>query len=316
VSQEFGLHLLRPPISPASVVFMSRSLAEVSSQRRRTASEMRCLAERGGEVRVCRLQGPLAFSTAEVALRSAMESLGECSTIVLDWHRVAAADEAACRLFGHWARGFMSAGGTILFAGLREGEEWERMILEAAHVGSAGDRLRVLPTLDQALEWCEDMLLASAGELGPVHAELPLTEHPMLATLTPAEVEAMRPFLRSCQYAPGQSIVRQGDDADAMYLVGAGTVTVNLRLPDGRRHRITTMGPGSTFGEFALLEQEPRTADVDAESAVLCYVLQAQDMPQVEQAAPGVTRKLIETVARDLAARLRRADREIAALVS
>lgn len=75
------------------------------------------------------------------------------------------------------------------------------------------------------------------------------------------------------------------------------------------------MGAGSIFGEFALVEEDARTADVDAETCVVCYVLKTADTPQIEQAAPGALRKLIEGIARDLAGRLRRADREIAALV-
>ena len=40
------------------------------------------------------------------------------------------------------------------------------------------------------------------------------------------------------------------------------------------------------------------------------------DLKSVEQEAPGISLKLLGGVARDLAGRLRRADREIAALVS
>ena len=52
LSREFGLHILRPPVNPSSVVFMNHSLADVSSKRRRSDDEMRCLGERGGAVRI------------------------------------------------------------------------------------------------------------------------------------------------------------------------------------------------------------------------------------------------------------------------
>jgi glutaminase len=315
LSREFGLHLLRPPVNLGSVVLMSRSLADVSSKRRRTGEEMRCLAERGAAVRVCRLQGPLAFSTAEVALRSAADSLGDCSTVVFDWQRVATADEAACRLFGRFSGRLLEAGATVVFAGLRDGEDWEAIILGAAGAELDRDDLRVFPSADLALEWCEDRILASAGMTREIEGEIPVSAHAMLTAFTHVEVEALRPFLSRAVFTAGESIVRLGEPAEAMYFVAGGSVSVNLRLHDGRRHRIATMGAGSVFGEFALLDEDARTADVDAETCVVCYVLRTEDTPRLEQAAPGVLRKLIEGIARDLAGRLRRADREIAALV-
>jgi glutaminase len=316
LSREFGLHLLRPPVNLGSVVLMSHSLAEVSSKRRRTADEMRCLAERGAAVRVCRLQGPLVFSTAEVALRSAADGLGDCSTVVFDWQRVATADEAACRLFGRFTRGLLAAGATVVFAGLRDGEAWQALILDAAGADESHEALRVFTSIDLALEWCEDRLLASAGVTREIEGEIALSQHAMFGACTAEEIEALRPFLSREVFAAGDSIVRAGEPADAVYFVVAGSVSVNLALHDGRRHRIATMGAGSVFGEFALLEEDARTADVDAETQVVCYVLKTADTPRLEQVAPAVLRKLIEGVARDLAARLRRADREIAALAS
>ncbi|HEY8171788.1 MAG TPA: glutaminase A [Dehalococcoidia bacterium] len=315
LSREFGLHLLRPPVSLGSVVLMTHSLAEVTSKRRRTRDEMRCLAERGGAVRICRLQGPLAFSTAEVALRNAADGLGECSTVVFDWQRVPTADEAACRLFGRFARRLLGAGATVVFAGLRNADEWKARIFDEAKAPPDGDRLRAFPSIDLALEWCEDRVLASAGVVRDIQAEMPLTAHAMFAALTAPEIEALRPFLWRAVFAPGDTIVRYGDPADAVYFVVAGSVSINLHLVDGRRHRLATMGAGSVFGEFALVEEDVRTADVEAETPVVCYMLNTADTPQVERAAPGVLRKLVENVARDLADRLRRADREIAALV-
>lgn len=314
LSREFGLHLLRPPINLGSVVLMSHSLDEVRSKRRRTSDEMRCLAERGAAVRVCRLQGPLAFSTAEVALRSATDDVGDCSTIVFDWHRVATADEAACRLFGRFAGRHLDAGATVVFAGLRTGEEWEARIRAAAGASEHG-ALHVFPSIDLALEWCEDRMLGAAGVVRETDGAVALPDHAMFGGFTPREFESLRPFLSRSDFAAGESIVRHGEDADAVYFVTAGSVSVSLQLHDGRRHRIATMGAGSVFGEFALLEQDARTADVDAETSVVCYVLNTADVPLIEQAAPGALRKLIEGIARDLAGRLRRADREIAALV-
>jgi glutaminase len=226
------------------------------------------------------------------------------------------ADEAACRLFGLWARQLVSMGTAVLFSGLRRGEHWQEMILEAVGPVDGEAPLYFFPTLDLALEWCEDRILAEQAPAQRRHDEMPLAEHPALSTLTAEELEQLRRCTRKVVAPPGEAIVRQGDAADSMYFLTSGNVTVNLRLHDGRRHRIATMGAGAMFGELAMIERELRTADVDAETTVICHALTVADLERVEEAAPGIRLKLLSGVARDLAGRLRRADREIAALVS
>ena len=57
--------------------------------------------------------------------------------------------------------------------------------------------------------------------------------------------------------ARGEQLVRRGDASDSMFVVADGTCEVVL--PSGER---ITMGPGSHFGEVALITGQPRTADV------------------------------------------------------
>lgn len=316
LSREFGLHMLRPPISPASALLMCQTVANVSSMRRRSPEEMQYLSEHGDEVLACTLQGRLAFSTAEAALRGITDRGGGPSTIIIGWQRVAMADEAACKLFGQWTKRLLADGVAVIYAGFPEGKDWEGLIRAGAEPLEGEVPLHFFATMDLALEWCEDRILASHAGFRRSIDELPLADHPMFQGLVPGELEALRPFLRKTIFSPGQTIVRQGELADSVYFVTAGHVTVNLRLDDGRRHRIATMGAGAMFGELALVEREARTADVDAETTVICHVLSVANIQSVEQDAPGISLKLLGGVARDLAGRMRRADREIAALVS
>ena len=138
----------------------------------------------------------------------------------------------------------------------------------------------------------------------------------MLRTLTPSELQALASVVSVQSYEHGERVIRQGDAADSVYLVVAGSATVQLNLPGERRHRLATMGPGTVFGELALLDDQPRTADVDADGGLTCAVLRTEDLPVLDETAPGVRAKLMEQLARDLAARLRRADLEILALAS
>ena len=76
----------------------------------------------------------------------------------------------------------------------------------------------------------------------------------------------------------------------------AGSVSVNLTVENGERYRIATMGPGAVFGELALMDAEPRTADIDAETDVVCYEI------HVAELNAGVQSALVSWLARQLAA--------------
>ena len=62
---------------------------------------------------------------------------------------------------------------------------------------------------------------------------------------------------------PGHAVFRQGDRADAFYLIRRGIVAVEDEHPDtGDTRVLRTMGPGESFGELALLGAAPRSATI------------------------------------------------------
>src|SRR4051794_30657981 len=68
---------------------------------------------------------------------------------------------------------------------------------------------------------------------------------------------------------PGEEIVREGDAADALYLVLEGRVRVHSAA-----RTIAELGERECFGEMALLDAEPRSASVTAEAEVSLLKIQ------------------------------------------
>ena len=64
-------------------------------------------------------------------------------------------------------------------------------------------------------------------------------------------------------YEPGQSIIRQGEMGDYMYVIQEGLVEV-VKEVDGRAIQLAVLGKGEFFGEMAIFEQETRAATVRA----------------------------------------------------
>jgi len=75
------------------------------------------------------------------------------------------------------------------------------------------------------------------------------------------------------RFAPGTVIIRQGDPADALYIIVSGRADVIKETVEGESKRVAQLGVGEYFGEIGLLQAVPRTASVRADTDVEAIVL-------------------------------------------
>jgi len=92
---------------------------------------------------------------------------------------------------------------------------------------------------------------------------------PMFAPLAPPTIERLAANLVPVEAVAGAWLVREGELGDRFYVVDEGEVEIEI---DGRTVR--REGPGSSFGEIALLRDVPRTASVRAVSDVRLLALE------------------------------------------
>lgn len=121
-----------------------------------------------------------------------------------------------------------------------------------------------------------------------------LARVPLFSSLDPKQ---LRTILRSAKerlYPAGASIVQRGDRGIGFYLVLGGSVEVQR---NGKA--VARLGPGQFFGEMALFDDQPRTADVVAEKGARCLVLSPWEFwSTVGQEPDALKRLLRETVRR------------------
>ena len=77
-----------------------------------------------------------------------------------------------------------------------------------------------------------------------------------------AAVTWLRDHAEPVRVDPGQPIFKQGDVADNFYIISLGFVKVSQKLGEGERV-VRYLGPGSTFGEIALLTQLNEISDLN-----------------------------------------------------
>ncbi len=99
-----------------------------------------------------------------------------------------------------------------------------------------------------------------------------LASIPIFTPLPGLSLEHLAGRLVPLRLEPDTVIVREGDPGDRFYIVAEGTVEVS---EDGRA--IAELGPGSYFGEIALIRDVSRTATVTARTTVVLYALDRDD---------------------------------------
>ncbi len=96
---------------------------------------------------------------------------------------------------------------------------------------------------------------------------------PLFESLDHEAAHELCELLESIDQKSGAVLFRAGDEGDAMYVIEEGRVRINVRTKEGLEITLTELGRGDFFGEMALLEDKPRSADarvtVDARLAVL-----------------------------------------------
>jgi CRP-like cAMP-binding protein len=121
-----------------------------------------------------------------------------------------------------------------------------------------------------------------------------LRKHPIFCDL---ESEA---FDQLCRYAKhttlkrGATLFSKGDPGNSLCAVISGTVKMSISSPDGRSAIFNLIGPGEIFGEIAVLDGQPRTADATANTNCEIFVIDRREFLPFVRSHPELAMKFIE----------------------
>jgi len=105
----------------------------------------------------------------------------------------------------------------------------------------------------------------------------------------------LRTLLRdreAVRYGTGQPIMKQGDTGAFMYIVAAGIVAISIQ---GKV--VDRVGPGGTFGEMALVDQSPRSANAAAETDCELMSLNRNDFVALVKSSPAFGMAMLTAMA-------------------
>jgi sulfate permease, SulP family len=303
--------------SKTNVVKHALSGATYQSKVERDPIHREILRREGERVHILELQGIVFFGTAHSLLqgirkRAGDPNLPDLGFLVIDFRRVTGIDSSAVLSFTKVLQLAESRRFTVVLTGL--GERASRQ-LEHGGLTEDAERLRIMPELDRAVQWCEDRLLESADVPPPPEAPRPLPALLRDSLDQSVDPERLMEYVEPVEVEAGHELIRQGDPSDDLYFLESGRVTAQFLRPDGQSLRLRTMGPGTVVGEVTLYLATVRTASVVAESPSKLYRLSRAALSEMERRDPHLASAVHRLFARLLADRLSDALRTMDALL-
>lgn len=131
-----------------------------------------------------------------------------------------------------------------------------------------------------------------------------------LADLADDQLERFAQYMESQTARQWTQIVKQGDPDDGMYLVLEGELRVRLMI-GGKETILATLGAGECFGEIALFDQGPRSADVVANKDSVLLKITTEAFDKLRREAPELSAPILFAISKTLAARIRADNKRI-----
>src|SRR5262249_32774979 len=123
---------------------------------------------------------------------------------------------------------------------------------------------------------------------------------PLFESLDNEAALALCELLESLDRKAGALLFRAGDEGDAMYVIEEGKVRICVRAKDGHEVTLTELDRGDFFGEMALLDGKPRSADARVAEDSRLAVLSRDHFLSFVRSNPNVALEMLTALANRL----------------
>ncbi len=127
-----------------------------------------------------------------------------------------------------------------------------------------------------------------------------LKQVPLFADLADEDIRALMAIARKRTFRSGEVIFHRDDPGQVLYVIKEGKVKIYLISPDGQEISLVVFGKGECFGEFAILDDLPRSANAIALEKVECYTLQRSDFHNAIMKNPKIAIQILEVLSKRL----------------
>jgi sulfate permease, SulP family len=288
--------------------------SQCQSKRQRFAKSAEWLKEHREQIAVIELEGAIFFGSADKLAQEIDKLIAEGTrSIILDMKRINQIDSSGAKVLEQMSLQLRKQHIDLAVSYLDDASPIWSLISDLGLMAALGSESFFADT-SLAVEYFEDVMLERTEDLQIPHA-LSLEQFLVSRGMVSEDVAVIEPFVKEEDYGAGQSIIRLGENTREMYLLVQGSADVLIPLEGGRRRkRVQTLSAGASFGEMALLDSEPRAADVVAREDLTCFSLGVEGFDHLKGTHPEVAMRFCVAIARILSTRLRETNEIISEL--
>lgn len=288
------------------VVRQHLSRAQFAGNVNRSAEAAAHLSDNGEAIQLYWLSGYIFFGSSEGVFERIRRDFGalppgRVSHVILDFARVPAADASATVSLAKLRSFCDKQGAGLLFSALTPKLQ---ATLERDGFFKGKGAWPPFPDVTTALAWAEDAVLAGSG-LPAADAGAATMESWLQQQLgTEAGVADLLPYIERRSFEAGQVVYRQGETADAIDLVAAGTLVVDIESAGRPPLRVRSIRMQTVVGEMGFFSRAPRSASVTAEGPASVWTLTRASFDRLRRERPEVAAAFYEFLLRSLAQRI------------
>lgn len=118
----------------------------------------------------------------------------------------------------------------------------------------------------------------------------------LFSELDERDLESLAEEFNERRFAAGDKVALEGEGGLMFFVVEEGELSIEVQ-----GEAVSSIGPGTSFGEIALIDRRPRTATVSAITDVKAYGLPVFVFRPFVESRPSVAWKMLEALADRLA---------------
>lgn len=123
---------------------------------------------------------------------------------------------------------------------------------------------------------------------------------PLFASLSDRQVEELTRMARRQLFDREEVVFYQGDPGDTFYVILSGQVKVSVTSAEGQEAILVMLDEGESFGEFALLDEQPRSATIEATLPTEVLAIRKAEFHRLLHQSPDIAIGLLRVMTKRL----------------
>lgn len=301
-----------------SVLYRHQDGTEVKGKLIRNRAEEEVLEEHGGEFSLYELHGSLFFGTASQLYSLLGKDLKEKKYIILDMKRVQTVDLTAAHILLQIKDILHDRNSYLILCRLPHklptGEDLEHYFNQVGLLKHLSPIL-LFDDLDDAVEWTENTIIKENMVDKKSEELLELRDFDLFRGRNEDTLEEIQALLENKSFKKGDLVYSKGDSKGELFLIRRGSVRLILPFKNQKSVHLSTLGQSSFFGEFSFLEGSCHYTNAIANTDTDLYMISREAFDQFSQHHKKASLHFMQSLATELADRLRLTRSELGAEV-